>query len=112
MASSSSLTPGVFSAGNKQANIDADLPYILGSCEENVPYPVQEWLDAQSGRKWADYADGQIWRVIDRSGLGPDGATRSVTYYQYSHDRARRPRKGIKEQINKAQCVVEGKMQV
>ncbi|WP_297108975.1 IS1634 family transposase [Tessaracoccus sp.] len=55
---------------------------------------------------------GEIWTIADRSGRGPDGIPHSITYYQYSADRARRSRKGIAEQVRKAEDAVAGKTAV
>ena len=53
-----------------------------------------------------------LWSITDRSGRGPDGEPHSITYYQYSHDRARRTLKGITEQVRKAEAAVAGKTAV
>ncbi|WJY63745.1 Transposase DDE domain protein [Corynebacterium atrinae] len=100
---------GMFSAGNKQAVVDAGLHYILGTRERDIPYPIQVWRQANPG---ASYTDGQVWRFADRTGRGPDGIPHSVTYYQYSWDRARRTLKGIDEQVAKAQRAVAGQVPV
>nr|BFF05836.1 IS1634-like element IS1549 family transposase [Brevibacterium otitidis]BFF07027.1 IS1634-like element IS1549 family transposase [Brevibacterium otitidis]BFF08183.1 IS1634-like element IS1549 family transposase [Brevibacterium otitidis] len=100
---------GMFSAANKKAIVDAGLGYILGTKERRIPYPVQQWRDTHPGQ---DYTDGQIWSFADRSGRGPDGTPHAVTYYQYSWDRARRSRRGIDEQLAKAERAVAGKAAV
>lgn len=100
---------GMFSAGNKQAIIDAGLGYILGVRIPQIPYPIQTWRDQHPG---ADYTDGQVWVLADRTGRGPTGIPHSLTYYQYSHDRARRTLKGITEQVRKAEAAVAGKAAV
>lgn len=100
---------GMFSASNKKAIVDASLSYILGTKVRDIPYPIAQWRKQHSGQ---DYTDGQIWTLADRSGRGPDGVPHSVTYYQYSWDRARRSRKGINEQLAKAQRAVDGKIPV
>lgn len=50
--------------------------------------------------------------MADRSGRGPDGVPHSITYYQYSWDRARRTLKGISEQVDKAEKAVAGKIAI
>ncbi len=100
---------GMFSARNKQAIIDAGLGYILGVRFSQIPYPIQVWRDQHPD---TDYTDQQVWTMADRTGRGPDGIPHSITYYQYSHDRARRTRKGIAEQVRKAEAAVAGKTAV
>lgn len=96
---------GMFSQANKQAIIDAGLYYILGTTLRDIPYPVDVWRTQHPGD---DYTDGQIWQCADRRGRGREGAPHTITYYQYSQDRARRTRKGITEQLDKAQRAVDG----
>ncbi|GGO23025.1 hypothetical protein GCM10010980_25680 [Corynebacterium marinum] len=100
---------GMFSAGNKAAIIEAGLHYILGVKFKDIPYPVAQWRKHHPGQ---DYEDKQIWTYADRTGRGPDGVPHSVTYYQYSWDRARRTLKGIDEQVAKAEKAVAGKLPV
>lgn len=100
---------GMFSAGNKQAIVDAGLHYILGTKERDIPAVIQAWLDAEPDRSWDDYVDGQIWVTTNHQNSTNPTATGSVTYYQYSSDRARRSRRGIREQLDKARRAVEGK---
>ena len=100
---------GMFSAGNKAAIIEAGLHYILGVKFKDIPYPVAQWRKHHPGQ---DYEDRQIWTSADRTGRGPDGVPHSVTYYQYSWDRARRTLKGIDEQVAKAEKAVAGKLPV
>lgn len=100
---------GMFSSGNKKAIVDAGLHYILGTKFTDVPYPVAQWRKNNPGQ---DYTDKQIWAYADRTGRGPDGVPHSVTYYQYSWDRARRTLKGIDEQVAKAEKAVAGKIPV
>lgn len=97
---------GMFSASNKQAIIDAGLHYILGVRIPQIPYPIQTWRRQHPDD---DYVDGQTWILADRSGRGPGGEPHSITYYQYSVERARRSRKGIAEQVRKAEAAVAGK---
>lgn len=100
---------GMFSDGNKKAIVDAGLHYILGVRTPDIPYPLQAWRKANPE---AEYTDGQIWSSADRSGRGPDGEPHSITYYQYSWDRARRTLKGIAEQVDKAEKAVAGKIAI
>ena len=97
---------GMFSAGNKDAIITAGLHYILGVRFAEIPYPIQAWRTRHPD---TDYTDQQIWSIADRAGRGPNGTPHSITYYQYSDDRARRTRKGIAEQVRKAEQAVAGK---
>lgn len=97
---------GMFSKGNKEEIVAAGLDYILGTRFKEIPYPVYQW---RKDNPDAEYKDGQIWQEADRSGRGPDGIPHSVTYYQYSWDRARRTLHGIDEQVAKAQKAIEGK---
>lgn len=100
---------GMFSAANKQAIVDAGLGYILGTRHSQVPYPILRW---RREHPEVDYVDGQVWTFKDRTGRGPEGIPHTVTYYQYSADRARRSRKGIAEQVRKAEDAVAGKTAV
>lgn len=97
---------GMFSSGNKKAIVDAGLHYILGTKIRDIPYPVAQWRKNNPGQ---DYTDKQIWTLADRTGRGPDGVPHSITYYQYSWNRARRTLKGIDEQVAKAEKAVAGK---
>ena len=100
---------GMFSAANKKSIIEAGLGYILGTRIAQVPYPIARWRREHPD---LDYVDGQIWEIADRTGRGPEGVPHSITYYQYSADRARRSRKGIAEQVRKAEDAVAGKTAV
>lgn len=100
---------GMFSDGNKKAITEAGLHYILGTRTPDVPYVLQAWRKANPE---AEYTDGQIWTMADRSGRGPGGVPHSITYYQYSWDRARRTLKGISEQVDKAEKAVAGKIAI
>ena len=100
---------GMFSAGNKKAVVDAGLHYILGTKEREIPYPLAAW---RKNHPDATYTDGQVWTYADRAGRGPDGIPHTLTYYQYSWDRARRTLKGIDEQIAKAERAVAGQVPV
>lgn len=104
---------GMFSAANKTAIIDAGLDYILGTKEREIPEPIKAWLDAAEGRSYTDYEDGHIWTHRHHSDKRrTSGKPQAVTYYQYSYDRARRTRRGIGEQLDKAQRAVDGKIPV
>lgn len=100
---------GMVSAANKKAIADAGLGYILGTRQLHIPSPVQWWRDAHPGQ---DYTDGQIWVFADWTGRGPNGVPHSVTYYQYSWDRVRRSRRGITEQLAKAERAVASRAAV
>lgn len=103
---------GMFSASNKQEIIGAGLGYILGTKERDIPAPIAKWREENPGK---DYVDGQIWRQENHASKAAGqrvGVVESVIYYQYSKDRARRTRRGVKEQLDKARRAVEGKIPV
>lgn len=100
---------GMFSAANKKAIVDAGLHYILGTKFKDIPDPVATWRTDHPGQ---EYTDKQIWVDAHRAQPGQGGVPHSVTYYQYSWDRARRTLKGIEEQVTKAQKAVAGKIPV
>ncbi|GAA4796285.1 IS1634-like element IS1549 family transposase [Corynebacterium canis] len=100
---------GTLSASNKKAIVDAGLAYILGTKVRDIPHPIAQWRKQHPDQ---DYTDGQIWTLAAPSDHAPDEVPRSVTYYQYSWDRARRSRKGINKQLAKAQHAVDGKIPI
>lgn len=96
---------GMFSTANKHALRQAGLHYVISTKFKTLPEPIRVWKDQH---READYEDGQIWSTQTPSSncsLLPE----SVTYYQYSWDRARRTLRGIDEQLSKAQRAVAGK---
>ena len=96
-----------FSADNKKAIIEAGLDYILSTKVPSIPEVIARW---QTDNPDDDYTHGQIWSQPSYT----DGRKRksgkpdSVTHFHYSHDRARRTRRGIDEQVAKAQRAVDG----
>ncbi len=99
---------GMFSADNKTAIVDAGLDYILSTKVPRIPETIATWRDKNPD---TEYTDGQIWSQHwytdgrKRKSHQPD----SITYYQYSHKRAKRTLKGIDQQLEKAARAVEGK---
>lgn len=100
---------GMFSAANKREITEAGLGYILGTRFQQIPPVIQDWRQAHPDQ---DYTHGQIWSAPTYSTTDPHRVQESVTYYQYSWDRARRTLRGIDEQVAKAQKAVEGKIPV
>ncbi|MGX4761413.1 IS1634 family transposase [Corynebacterium minutissimum] len=96
---------GMFSAANKQALIDAGLHYILSVKTPTVPEVIETWRRENPGD---DYTHGQIWTQASASDGRKHTTPNTVTHYQYSHDRARRSLRGIKEQVAKAKRAVDG----
>lgn len=98
---------GMFSADNKKAIIEAGLDYILSTKVPSIPEVIARW---QADNPGDDYTHGQIWSQPSYT----DGRKRksgkpdSVTHFHYSHDRARRTRRGIDEQVAKDQRAVDG----
>jgi hypothetical protein len=99
---------GMLSENNKREIEAAGLGFLLGNRIGHIPYVIDEWRTRNPG---VDVPDGltltQPWPG------GPNSSRRDqVIYYQYRHDRARRARKGIDEQISKAERAVAGKAPV
>lgn len=100
---------GMFSAANKTAVVDAGLHYILGTKEARIPKVITQW---RNDHPHSDYEDGQIWRAVSHAdGREPKKST-TITYYQYSSDRARRSLRGIYQQVAKAERAVAGEIPV
>jgi transposase len=96
---------GMLSENNKREIEAAGLGFILGNRISHIPYVIDEWRTHNPG---VDVPDGltltQPWPG------GPNSSRRDqVIYYQYRHDRARRARQGIDEQVSKAEKAVTGK---
>nr|WP_144018384.1 IS1634 family transposase [Corynebacterium glutamicum] len=102
---------GMFSADNKKAIIEAGLDYILSTKVPSIPEVIARW---QSQNPGVDYNHGQVWSQPSYT----DGRKRksgkpdSVTHFHFSHDRARRTRRGIEEQVAKAQRAVDGRVAI
>ena len=99
---------GMISEANQKAIEAAGLSFILGMRIPHVPYVVAQWRREHPGQEIPDgHIFTQPWPA------GPTAKRRDqVIYYQYRHDRARRTRRGIDEQIAKAERAVAGKTPV
>jgi hypothetical protein len=99
---------GMVSEANQKQIEAAGLSFILGMKIPHVPYVVAQWRREHPGE---DIPDGQIF--TQPWPAGPNGGRRDqVIYYQYKADRARRTRRGIDEQVVKAEQAVAGKAPV
>jgi Transposase DDE domain len=99
---------GMISAANQRAIEDAGLSFILGARISDVPYVVTTWRLEHPGQ---DIPDGHVF--CQPWPAGPADRRRDqVIYYQYRADRARRTRRGIDEQVAKAEHAVAGIMAV
>ena len=94
---------GMYSATNKTAVLEAGLDYILGAKEARIPEVIAQW---RSDNPDTDCKDGQIWTTAAHADGHSPKKSSTVTYYQYSRDRARRSLRGIKEQDTKAESAV------
>ncbi|WP_440713402.1 IS1634 family transposase [Gordonia sp. FQ] len=100
---------GMISAANMTAIEKANLSFILGERMPTVPYHLQKWHTDHPGQ---DPPDGLVL-TERRPANDKTSYTRDrVVYYVYSADRARRSRRGIDEQIAKAEKAVAGKIPV
>jgi hypothetical protein len=97
----------VSEANQKQIEA-AGLSFILGMKIPHVPCAVAQWRREHPGQNIpGGHIFTQPWPA------GPNGGRRDqVIYYQYRHDRARRTRRGIDEQVTKAERAVAGKAPV
>uniref|UniRef100_UPI00358DC2DE IS1634 family transposase n=1 Tax=Corynebacterium cystitidis TaxID=35757 RepID=UPI00358DC2DE len=100
---------GMLSAANKTAVLNAGLHYILGVKDTRIPQVIAQW---RADHPDTDYKDGQIWSTDSYADARSPMASATRTYYQYSHDRARRSLRGIKEQVAKAERAVAGDIPV
>src|SRR5499427_6163687 len=99
---------GMVSEANQKQIEAAGLSFILGKRIPEVPWVVAQWKRGHPGE---DITDGQIF--TQRWPAGPNGGRRDqVICYQYRRDRARRTRRGIDEQIAKAEKAVAGQAPV
>ena len=102
---------GRISEANQQAIQAAGLSFILGTRIAHLPYAVQA---SRNEHPRQDIPDGHVFcqpwpaTAAEKAGGIPD----RVIYYQYRHDRARRTRRGIDEQVAKAERAVAGKAPV
>ena len=99
---------GMLSENNKKEIEAAGLGFILGNRIGHIPYVVQEWHEQNPD---TEVPDGL---TLTQPWPGSPNSTRrdQVIYYQYRADRARRTRRGIDEQIGKAEKAVAGKVPV
>lgn len=99
---------GMVSEANQKAIETAGLSFILGARIPYEPYVVKQWRREHPGQ---DIPDGHIF--TQPWPPGPDSGRRDqVIYYQYVADRARRTRRGIDEQVAKAEKAVAGQVPV
>lgn len=100
---------GMISADNKKAIEDANLTFILGEKMPTIPYVISTW---HKDNPDSTPPDG-LTLVQPRPANAKTSHRRNqVVYYRYSADRARRSRRGIDEQIAKAEKAVDGKIAV
>src|SRR5271155_3967732 len=89
---------GMISEANQIAVAAAGLSFVLGTRIPYLPDVVREWRDKHPGQ---DIPDGHVftqpWPAT--TGEKARGIPDRVIYYQYRHDRARRPLRGIDEQV-------------
>jgi hypothetical protein len=95
---------GMLSEANLAALEDAGLRFIVGARIPEVPYQVAEWRRTHPDEP---IGDGQIFTQPWLMGTKADPRKRTI-FYQYRADRARRTRKGIDQQIAKAEKAVAG----
>jgi hypothetical protein len=99
---------GMVSEANQNQIEAAGLSFILGKRIPDVPYVVVQRKREHPGEA---IADGQVF--TEPWPAGPNGGRRDqVIYYQYRHDRARRPLRGIDEQVAKAEKAVAGQVPI
>ena len=99
---------GMVSDANRKAIETAKLSYIIGEKLPEVPYPIRKWIEDNPGQA---PPNGMIlsWPVYE----GSAGQRRkSLIYYQYRENRAKRTLRGIDQQVAKAKKAVEGKAPV
>lgn len=102
---------GMFSASNKTAIVDAGLDYILSTKVPDLPEVIATW---KKDNPDTEYTHGQMWSQHSYTDgrKAKTGKPDSITYFHYSHDRARRTLRGIDEQVAKASKAVEGKVAI
>jgi hypothetical protein len=99
---------GMVSEANQKQIEAAGLSFILGMRIPHVPYAVAQWQREHPGQ---DIPGGHVF--TQPWPAGPAAIRRDqVIYYQYKADRARRTRRGIDEQVKKAEQAVAGKAPV
>src|SRR6476620_9151289 len=98
---------GMIAEANLVALQAAGLSFILGARSLYVPYVVREWRDKHPDEVVPDgLVLTQPWPLTsaEKARRIPD----RVIHYQFRHDRARRTRRGIDEQVRKAERAVDG----
>jgi hypothetical protein len=94
---------GMLSAGNLNALEDAGFDFIVGSRLAKAPYDLAEHFQTHG-----DYfEDGQILESTRTMGTGKNARERRIVY-QYSFKRAKRDRRTINLQIEKAERIATG----
>nr|WP_143063400.1 hypothetical protein [Corynebacterium cystitidis] len=91
----------------KTAIVTAGLDYILSTKVPTIPDVITEWKKEHPN---TEYTNGQIssqHSYTDRR-KAKSGQPDSITHFHYSHDKARRTRRGIDQQLEKAVRAVEG----
>ena len=98
---------GMIAEANLVALQAAGLSFILGARIPYLPDVVREWRDKHPDevvpdglvltQPWPSTSAEKARRIPDR-----------VIHYQFRHDRARRTRRGIDEQVRKAERAVDG----
>lgn len=100
---------GMISAANMAAIEKTNLSFILGERMPTVPYLLQKWCADHPGQ---EPPDGLVLTERRPANAKTSYKRDRVVYYVYSADRARRSRRGIDEQIAKAEKAVAGKIPV
>lgn len=99
---------GMMSDQNLRALEAAGLDYIIGGRLPDIPYQVLEWMRTHPG---LEFPDGLTLSMPTWAGPG-ETKTRRMTYWRYSHERARRSLHGIDQQITKAKKAIRGEVPV
>ena len=98
---------GMISEANQVALQAAGLSFILGTRIPFLPDVVREWRDKHPAEAVPDgLVLTQPWPAT--SSEKARGIPDRVVFYQFRHDRARRTRRGIDEQVAKAERAVDG----
>jgi len=98
---------GMISEANQVALQAAGLSFILGARIPYLPDVVREWRDKHPDEVVPDgLVSTQPWPST--SAEKARGTPDRVIHYQFRHDRARRTRRGIDEQVRKAERAVDG----
>jgi len=99
---------GMNSAGNIRALERAGLWFILGGKMTEVPYQVDCWHEQNPGKEMPDgLILTQPWPASKS-----DGRRDATRFYRYCADHAKRAKRGIDEQVRKAEDAVAGRRPV